>query len=157
MGRRHLKYSYAKNLQLSERLSPVIETQTEPSPELRRMDFTGPPHPQMMATPDSSILRMVERYFSYNPTWKRMRRFRYDALRTRYNVAISVWLFAISRDTASRNMLKAAGVVALLVTFAIMSSLQNINRLAFPETIMPGKNCPHNASGFAAKLLTSSF
>ena len=38
-------------------------------------------------------------------------------------IAISVLLFALSRETASRNMLQAAAVVALLVTTAIISSL----------------------------------
>ncbi|HMG92141.1 MAG TPA: hypothetical protein VK589_18925 [Chryseolinea sp.] len=38
-------------------------------------------------------------------------------------IAISVLLFALSRETVSRNMLRAAAVVALLVTTAILSSL----------------------------------
>src|SRR5258706_6183499 len=38
-------------------------------------------------------------------------------------IAISVLLFALSRETTSRNMLRAAAVVALLVTIAIMSSI----------------------------------
>jgi hypothetical protein len=38
-------------------------------------------------------------------------------------IAISVLLFALSRETASRNMLRAAAVVALLVTIAIISSM----------------------------------
>ena len=38
-------------------------------------------------------------------------------------IAISVLLFALSRETASRNMVMAATVVALLVTVAIISSL----------------------------------
>ena len=38
-------------------------------------------------------------------------------------IAISVLLFALSREAASRNMLKAAAIVALLVTIAILSSL----------------------------------
>jgi hypothetical protein len=38
-------------------------------------------------------------------------------------IAISVLLFALSRETASRNMLRAAGVVGLLATIAIISSL----------------------------------
>jgi hypothetical protein len=38
-------------------------------------------------------------------------------------LAISVLLFALSRQSASRAVLLAAGVVALLVTIAIMSSL----------------------------------
>jgi hypothetical protein len=38
-------------------------------------------------------------------------------------IAISVLLFALSRETASRNMVRAAAVVAVLVTTAIISSL----------------------------------
>ena len=38
-------------------------------------------------------------------------------------IAISVLLFALSRETVSRNILRAATVVALLVTIAIVSSL----------------------------------
>ena len=38
-------------------------------------------------------------------------------------LAISVLLFALSRETVSRNMLIASIVVALLVTIAIISSL----------------------------------
>jgi len=38
-------------------------------------------------------------------------------------LAISVLLFALSRETVSRNILRAATVVALLVTIAIISSL----------------------------------
>ncbi len=38
-------------------------------------------------------------------------------------LAISVLLFALSRETVSRNILRAAAVVALLVTIAIASSL----------------------------------
>ena len=38
-------------------------------------------------------------------------------------IAISVLLFALSRETVSRNILRAAAVVALLVTIAITSSL----------------------------------
>jgi hypothetical protein len=38
-------------------------------------------------------------------------------------IAISVLLFALSRETVSRNMLRAAAIVAVLVTVAIMSSL----------------------------------
>ena len=38
-------------------------------------------------------------------------------------IAISVLLFALSRETASRNMLRASGVVALLVMIAIISSI----------------------------------
>ena len=38
-------------------------------------------------------------------------------------IAISVLLFALSGETVSRNILRAATVVALLVTIAIISSL----------------------------------
>jgi hypothetical protein len=38
-------------------------------------------------------------------------------------IAISVLLFALSRETVSRNMLRAAAIVAVLVTTAIISSL----------------------------------
>ena len=38
-------------------------------------------------------------------------------------LSISVLFFALSRETVSRNMLKAAAVVALLVTSAILISL----------------------------------
>jgi hypothetical protein len=38
-------------------------------------------------------------------------------------LAISVLLFALSRETASRNVLRATAVVALLVTVAIISSI----------------------------------
>ena len=38
-------------------------------------------------------------------------------------IAISVLLFALSRETASRNILRATVVVALLVTIAIISSI----------------------------------
>jgi hypothetical protein len=38
-------------------------------------------------------------------------------------IAISVLLFALSKEPASRNMLRAAAVVAVLVTTAIISSL----------------------------------
>ena len=38
-------------------------------------------------------------------------------------IAISVLLFALSRETASRNILRAATVAALLVTIAIISSI----------------------------------
>ena len=38
-------------------------------------------------------------------------------------IAISVLLFALSRETVSRNILRAATIVALLVTIAIISSL----------------------------------
>jgi hypothetical protein len=38
-------------------------------------------------------------------------------------IAISVLLFALSREAPSRNLLKAATIVALLVTIAIISSI----------------------------------
>jgi hypothetical protein len=38
-------------------------------------------------------------------------------------IAISVLLFALSGETVSRNVLRAAAIVALLVTIAIMSSI----------------------------------
>ncbi len=38
-------------------------------------------------------------------------------------IAISVLLFALSGETASRKMIRAAAVVALLVTIAIISSM----------------------------------
>jgi hypothetical protein len=38
-------------------------------------------------------------------------------------IAISVLLYALSRENASRNMLTAAAIVASLVTLAIISSL----------------------------------
>lgn len=38
-------------------------------------------------------------------------------------LSISVLLFALSRERASRNMIRAAAIVALLVTIAILSSL----------------------------------
>ena len=38
-------------------------------------------------------------------------------------IAISVLLFALSRETASRNILRATAVVALLVTISIISSI----------------------------------
>lgn len=38
-------------------------------------------------------------------------------------IAISVLLFALSRETVSRNILRATAVVALLVTIAITSSI----------------------------------
>ena len=42
-------------------------------------------------------------------------------------LAISVLLFALSRETVSRNMLRASAIVALLVTIAIFSSLVTTN------------------------------
>ncbi|MES2430994.1 MAG: hypothetical protein V4556_08655 [Bacteroidota bacterium] len=38
-------------------------------------------------------------------------------------IAISVLFFALSRETVSRNMLRAGAIVAVLVTIAILSSL----------------------------------
>jgi hypothetical protein len=38
-------------------------------------------------------------------------------------IALSVLLFALSRETVSRNVLRATAVVALLVTIAIISSI----------------------------------
>lgn len=38
-------------------------------------------------------------------------------------LSISVLLFALSRETPSRNMLRAGAIVALIVTFAVLSSL----------------------------------
>jgi peptidoglycan/LPS O-acetylase OafA/YrhL len=38
-------------------------------------------------------------------------------------IAISVLLFALSRETVSRNILRAAAVVALLATIVIISSI----------------------------------
>src|SRR5678816_3010527 len=38
-------------------------------------------------------------------------------------IAISVLLFALSRETVSRNILRATTIVALLVTIAIISSI----------------------------------
>ncbi len=55
-------------------------------------------------------------------------------------ISISVLLFALSRETVSRNMLRAAAVVALLVTVAIMSSLFTTSywNMLF---IVPGLSC----------------
>ena len=55
-------------------------------------------------------------------------------------ISISVLLFALSRETASRNMLRAAAVVALLVTIAIMSSLLTTSywNMLF---LVPGLSC----------------
>lgn len=55
-------------------------------------------------------------------------------------ISISVMLFALSRETASQNMLRAAAVVALLVTIAIMSSLLTTSywNLFF---LVPGVSC----------------
>ena len=55
-------------------------------------------------------------------------------------IAISVLLFALSRESTSRNMLRAAAVVALLVTIAIMSSLLTTSywNMLF---LVPGLSC----------------
>ena len=55
-------------------------------------------------------------------------------------IAISVLLFALSRETVSRNMLRAATVVALLVTIAIISSLLTTSywNMLF---LVPGVSC----------------
>ena len=55
-------------------------------------------------------------------------------------IAISVLLFALSRETVSRNILSAAIVVALLVTIAIISSLLTTSywNMLF---LVPGVSC----------------
>ena len=55
-------------------------------------------------------------------------------------IAISVLLFALSREPASRNMVRAASVVALLATIAITSSLLTTPfwNLLF---LVPGLSC----------------
>ena len=55
-------------------------------------------------------------------------------------ISISVLLFALSRETPSRNMLRAAAVVALLVTIAIASSLLTTSywNMLF---LVPGLSC----------------
>lgn len=55
-------------------------------------------------------------------------------------ISISVLLFALSRETASRNMLRAAAVVALLVTIAIVFSLVTTSywNMLF---LVPGLSC----------------
>ena len=55
-------------------------------------------------------------------------------------LSISVLLFALSRETASRNMLRASAVVALLVTIAIISSLLTTSywNMLF---LVPGLSC----------------
>ena len=55
-------------------------------------------------------------------------------------IAISVLLFALSRETVSRNILRAASLVALLVTIAIMSSILTTPywNLLF---LVPGLSC----------------
>jgi hypothetical protein len=55
-------------------------------------------------------------------------------------LAISVLLFALSRETVSRNMLRASAIVALLVTIAIFSSLVTTNYWN-PLFIVPGVSC----------------
>src|SRR5436190_12498006 len=55
-------------------------------------------------------------------------------------IAISILLFALSREPASRNILRAATVVALLVTIAIVSSILTTPywNLLF---LVPGLSC----------------
>ena len=55
-------------------------------------------------------------------------------------ISISVLLFALSREIPSRNMLRAAEVVALLVTIAIASSLLTTSywNMLF---LVPGLSC----------------
>ena len=55
-------------------------------------------------------------------------------------ISISVLLYALSREKASRNMLRAAAVVAVLVTTAIISSLLTTPywNLLF---LVPGVSC----------------
>ena len=55
-------------------------------------------------------------------------------------ISISVLLFALSREIPSRNMLRAAAVVALLVTIAITSSLLTTSywNMLF---LVPGLSC----------------
>ena len=55
-------------------------------------------------------------------------------------IAISVILFALSRESASPNMLRAAAIVALLVTMAIMYSLLSTSywNMLF---LVPGLSC----------------
>ncbi len=55
-------------------------------------------------------------------------------------IAISVLLFTLSRETVSRDILRAAAVVALLVTIAIISSLLTTTywNMLF---LVPGLSC----------------
>ena len=55
-------------------------------------------------------------------------------------ISISVLLFALSRETASRNILRATAIVALLVTIGITSSLLTTPywNMLF---IVPGLSC----------------
>ena len=55
-------------------------------------------------------------------------------------LSISVLLFALSREPASRNMLRAASIVAVLVTVAILSSLMTTPywNMLF---LVPGVSC----------------
>ena len=55
-------------------------------------------------------------------------------------ISISVLLFALSREAVSRNMLRAAAIVALLVTVAILSSLFTTSywNMLF---LVPGLSC----------------
>ncbi len=55
-------------------------------------------------------------------------------------IAVSVLLFALSRETASRNILRATAIVALLVTIAIISSILTTTywNMLF---LVPGLSC----------------
>lgn len=55
-------------------------------------------------------------------------------------ISVSVLLFALSREAASRNLLRASAVVALLVTIAIASSLLTTTywNMLF---LVPGVSC----------------
>ena len=55
-------------------------------------------------------------------------------------IAISVLLFALSRENVSRNILRATAVVALLVTIAIISSILSTSywNMLF---LVPGLSC----------------
>ena len=55
-------------------------------------------------------------------------------------ISISVLFFALSRETVSRNMLRASAIVALLVTVAIISSLFTTNYWN-PLFLVPGVSC----------------
>jgi hypothetical protein len=55
-------------------------------------------------------------------------------------IAISVLLFALSRETVSRNMLRATAIVALLATIVIISSIPSTPywNMLF---LVPGVSC----------------
>ncbi len=55
-------------------------------------------------------------------------------------ISISVLFFALSRETVSRNMLRASATVALLVTIAILSSLLTTVYWN-PLFLAPGVSC----------------